>query len=485
MNDIRTRVVWLGGFYNELDQAHFRSRELSLEVHSHGSDVANLDNCRAILFRYDPAAPGNLVRWLREVAPTLLNHGVWIQILADSPADYTFVERQLKSQPLVRSAAKAILQQVAQIAENTARCVTQRLSNPRLEIEPPPSDPLCKLLLQRAFNDCKKVILKQLPGGRSAQVFEVRATFIDSLAGPMPLPFFVKFGEVQKISRELKNYQQFVDHFIPYNLRPHLDRERCLCVPTHGLLVGTFVSRSSSLRDALARGDGCQPIHSLFEETLAGWSLQAHEESDKGLTKGSFHSELGSLFRPDRFDQERVQRAREMGASLTPAEFTAALQALPEIAFRHAPIHGDLHAENVRVRGIDSIVIDFEAVRRGPVVTDKACLEVSILFTAAGDTAEGWHSLVDTLYRDEYLLRVPPPPREPSKREWVWSAVRQIRMLAASCEETSAKEYPLALVYSLLRRAGFRDENPGEQERGDYAYVIAERLLKSIQSQGR
>lgn len=484
MNDFRTRVVWFGAVDNTFDDAHFRSRQLSLELHAHGSDVANLENCRAVIYRYDPSEQGNLVRWLRDVAPNLLNHGVRIQVLTDAPADFTFVGRQLKSQPLVRLAANALRQQVPQVAENAARCPIQRLANQRLEIEPTPAEPLCKLLLQRAFNDCKKVILEPLPGGRSTQAYAARATFIDSLAGPMPLPFFVKFGDVQRISRELEKYQQYVDHFIPFNLRPHLNHERCLLAPTHGLLVGNFVSRSSSLREALARGDGAQPIHSLFEETLAGWSLQAHEENNEALSKGNLFAELGSLFRPDRISAERVQRAQVMGALLTPPGFTAALQALPEIAFRHAPIHGDLHAENVRVRGIDSIVIDFESVRRGPVVTDKACLEVSLLFTAAGDSAEGWRALVDTLYRDEYLQRVPPPPREPSKREWVWNAVRQIRLLAASCEETGGEEYRRALVYSLLRRAGFLDDRPGEQERGDYAFVIAERLLKSIQARG-
>ena len=485
MNALRTRVVWFGAVDDNFDDAHFTSRGLSLEKHAHGADVPNLANCRAVIYRYNPAQPGDIVRWLRDIAPTLLNHGVRVQILTDAPADFTFVGRQLNSQPLVRSTANALRPALSQVAENTARCPPQRLANHTLKIEGPPSDPLCELLLQRAFNDCEKIILEPLPGGRCAKAFAVRATFSDSLAGPMPLPFFAKFGDEQKISRELKKYREYVDHFVPFNLRPHVDHDRCLLTPTRGLLVGTFVSRSSSLRVALARGDGSQPIHALFEETLAGWSLQAHEESNKGLSKGNFFAELRNLFRPDRIAQERIQRAMEMGASLTPPEFITALQALPELAFRQAPVHGDLHAENVRVRGIDSIVIDFESVRHGPIVTDKACLEVSILFTAANDSNDGWRPLIDTLYRDEHLQRAPPPPLEPSKREWVWSAVRQIRLLAASCEETCGEEYQRALIYSLLRRAGFQDNIPIEEERGDYAYVIAERLLKSIQKRRR
>jgi hypothetical protein len=289
----------------------------------------------------------------------------------------------------------------------------------------------------------------------------------------------VKFGDVDKIREEVEKYNQFVAHYVPFSLRPQLDVTRCLYGPTKGVLVGTFVTRSESLLDALRRGIGVQPIDSLFEETLAGWRLQAYEGSAKGEVTRPFESELEDFFRPDQMPPGRLKMAKRMGATQSPENLKAALQALPARTYLRSPMHGDLHWGNVRVRGMDSIVIDFQLVRHGPLVVDPACLEVSLVFSAAGDANVGWRDLVDTLYKPEYLDRPPPPANEPSKREWLWAAVRRLRLIAIGCEK-SAGEYATALAYCLLRRARFKEDHLKEKERAAYAYVIAERLIAGL-----
>ena len=44
--------------------------------------------------------------------------------------------------------------------------------------------------------------------------------------------------------------------------------------------------------------------------------------------------------------------------------------------YRAAPMHGDLHGNNVRVRGGDAIVIDLASIASGPLVADLAGLSL-------------------------------------------------------------------------------------------------------------
>lgn len=98
------------------------------------------------------------------------------------------------------------------------------------------------------------------------------------------------------------------------------------------------------------------------------------------------------------------------------------------------------------------------------------------MFTAGRDTNDGWRELANTLYLDGGFDNVPPPAREPNGREWLWNAVRQIRQIGRGCE-TSPREYRTALIHCLLRRARLHDKLRKDDERGAYAYVIAEKLI--------
>jgi len=174
------------------------------------------------------------------------------------------------------------------------------------------------------------------------------------------------------------------------------------------------------------------------------------------------------------------------GATVDARVLVEQIQRVP--GFRHevAPMHGDLHAENIQVRGTDAILIDFARVRRrGPLVADPACLEASLVFGVWGEQGKdknaGWHELVDRLYSLENLRRPPPPAIEPLPREWLWNAVRQIRLIAFGAQ-LDFREYRLALAICLLREARFSlpASAVAEEARKAYAYVIAERLVRDL-----
>jgi hypothetical protein len=151
---------------------------------------------------------------------------------------------------------------------------------------------------------------------------------------------------------------------------------------------------------------------------------------------------------------------------------------------RVAPQHGDLHVQNVRARRGEAILIDFNSTQfSGPLVADPASLEVSLVFEveATDQDNEGWRTLVETLYRSEYLHRAPPPPKEPAPREWMWACVRQIRLIALE-SQTTDREYQVALIMYLMRRASFADESGPDKYRRDYAYFLASRLTDDLVS---
>ncbi|WP_430702203.1 phosphotransferase [Mesorhizobium captivum] len=69
------------------------------------------------------------------------------------------------------------------------------------------------------------------------------------------------------------------------------------------------------------------------------------------------------------------------------------MEELPPIRRRRALCHGDLHGENVRVRGGQAILIDFAAVDHGPLVIDPAALETAlVLKRLPNNQLNGWDS---------------------------------------------------------------------------------------------
>jgi len=328
-------------------------------------------------------------------------------------------------------------------------------------------------LLRRAFWDCAEVHLVPMDDGRSGvSVYRAYSELAEGQLGRWPLPHFVKMGNRAKIFDEYQNYETRVDPYVPFHLGPHLVRERCCLGARHGIIVGDYVEESESLRDCARRGRAASAIACLFDRTLFGWHRFAQRKPS------SIADELKHVF-PRKIASNRFARAQELGARKTIAELRTLFDLCTESPVLIGPIHGDLHAANVRVRATDAIVIDFVGHREFPLVYDAACLEASLLVEGFADDrrdCKEWLQSLEPLY--DFLLDGTLPHINPKNASfWFHACARQIRRYARQWE-CSSHQYAAALAVALLFKAS-KDSGARESEacRRAAAYVLAERIL--------
>jgi len=482
IDDTRKRVLWIGAIPPNFDdfKQEFERRELSLEGHD-GINVRDVfATTRGIILKYNPKKPGALKKHIQDFCSAAIDHGVMIYIIAeDSIAQKRVEELLIETQFNKDYVSRKTDPHAYDVANKIAHHEPGPGLNPSLDgIEA--LDDTAQFFLKRAFWDCRSIKIKSMGDGLSADAYSVQAVFDNSLAGPRPLPFFAKIDDVEKIKEELDHYKQYVFHFIPFNLRPNIDSYRCIQGHKKGILVGNFVEQSESLWDALRRGNTPTIIYSLFDNALRSWRMQAGRQED------NLWKRIGDVkvFDPSRVSSARLDCARANGATREPHELCDLLARLPKQEYLDGPIHGDLHAKNVMVRGSDTILIDFALTRSGPLVADPASLEVGLAFevTDEHDDDSGWKELMDTLYSTECLGKPLPLAREPRPREWLWNAVRQIRLFALS-EKTSDCEYSSVVAMYLLRKSMYPrkpDESDSIDFRRAYAYVLAEKIIVDV-----
>jgi hypothetical protein len=370
-------------------------------------------------------------------------------------------------------------------------------------------DPEKKILLQRAFFDCKRIRLEPLPGGKASDgVFIVHAWCegTNANAGPRPLPFFIKFGEPFWIEMERKLYQSHAELYIPFNLRPNLDRRRCVRGSKYSALVGNFVEDATPLRKALRQGVGSGVLFTLFETSLKAFRVQAFakysSKQNKGLddfVKGRAGGKDPKGGRGPTWCQA-IQHAHE-GNRILMLAGSYGLKNGPEalekllsdvatgIPHWWGPMHGDLHAGNVMVRRGDAILIDFGSVEDGPLTADPAALEVSLVFgTDADDDAanfDDWKAFVDSIYACIPRIRPPNPATEPTVFSWLRQAVRELRHIPFGCD-CDDNESAVVLAAYLMRfaRLPIETEDPKlynlAVSKRAYGLFVAEQLVTCI-----
>lgn len=329
-----------------------------------------------------------------------------------------------------------------------------------------------KLLLRRAFADCADVHLVPMDDGHSGVgVFRAYVELAGGLEGKWPQPHFVKMGNRARIFAEYKIYEENVDPYVPFHLGPHLVRDRCCLGASEGIIVGDYVEESESLRDCACAGRSASAIACLFDRTLLGWHRQARAVSST-LSKG--------LRFPRKIDSRRLARARELGATLDLTQLRALFECCTSTPVLVGPIHGDLHAANVRVRATDAIVIDFAAHRNQPLVYDAACLEASLLvegFADDGRNVQEWLQSLDSLYEHPPFDFAVTPANPKNRSFWFHACVQQIRRYARQWE-CGRDQYAGALAIALLNKARKdADVTEPEASRRAVAYVLAERVL--------
>lgn len=371
------------------------------------------------------------------------------------------------------------------IANFVAEHPPDKAPNPYLNIlinGKPPKYLRCsrEILLRRAFWNCSEVdLIPESEGKSGVDVYRAYADLESGHFGPWPLPYFVKIGERNKILVEYENYKNHVDPYIPFHLGPHLIHERCGLGACEGIIVGDYVEESESLKACARDGRAAQAISSLFHTTLHGWYRNTNQ-TDAPL---STHFNFPEFKSKDA--KSRIEKAKELGAQKSPDQlfelFKRSDSALPVLM---GPIHGDLHANNIRVRVTDAIVIDFVAYKNKPLVYDAACLEASLLVEGFSDFDINddvllWMGALQPFYEHPKLLEMRIHHHPKHESSWFYACIRQIRLYARQME-CCANQYAATLALALLKKSSKDLTVAGSESiRRAAAYVFAEKVLVS------
>lgn len=352
-----------------------------------------------------------------------------------------------------------------------------------------------KLLLRRAFFDCERIFLEGISGGKaSMSVYRVHAWLRPEwcIAGPRPLPFFVKIAEPQSIETEKERYRVYAEHFIPFNFRPNIDRDRCVRTRSLAALAGDFVDDAVPLRTCLRMGLANGALFSLFETSLKGFRLQP-------IAAGKRHEErvlasfVNGRIKVDELSTETLSRAKKQGLSKSPVDLQSTIcHEAEKLRSLVGPCHGDLHSGNVMVRNGDAILIDFFSAGDGPLTADPAALEVSLMFGTDDEdevnSFDAWKEFIDEIYSSNMNDLHPPALAEskPGPFSWLRRSIRELRHILLGCN-VDEREAKLVLAAYLMRyaRLGLEALNnpelkPLASDRHAYALVVAERIVASL-----
>lgn len=482
----RSNVVSVGSI--KINKVPFEERGLALLEVSPTNVRKAANRARAIIIAEPPGKIGQVRAHLENLKPIAEDYGLAFVLLV-SPKELNTITRVVDEVGITASTSIRLITDLGHAAEFTRRDPGPPVGNvkifPRRKL-----DHRIRHLLQRSFHDCDRIYLESLSGGRAAlNVFCVHAYLKKSLVGPRPLPFFVKISNPEEIVSERENYSNYADLFIPFYLRPNVVPERCVTAATLSSIVGNFVDEAQPMRAALKASQSPGVIFSLFENSLKGFRAQP----PGGVV--DTHDENLADFVTDRsrtsmIDVEIIKSARDLGLKSQPKDIEAALIEKTEGARRpFRACHGDLHPANVMVRGKDAIVIDFSAVKRGPITADPATLEVGLVFGTDGgdelkDFAE-WKLFVDEIYQGVPIHKPPLPESSPGPFSWLRQAVREVRHILLGCDCEQCETAAVLATY-LLRFARLGVEISGGPAnklaalRHSYALVVAERLVTTM-----
>jgi len=486
----RSMILWLGVSPTEQHRIEHANRGLALHEVDQTNlqpDTLDLVHARGLVLCAMPPMVSAVVQVLGCVVHAV-NHGLHVIVLLADPLALEFVQKSLEkllpNGPARNHIRYRIGARAHEIAEVFARHVSGPPVNRTLKLVNPSGFSLTEqqaFLLQRAFSDCSSIELVPLPGGRSALTLLVQATLANSLAGPHPLPFFVKIDRAARIVTERDCYTRYADSHIAWNLRPNLQPARCLVGSDLGILVGSFVTRSESLWSLILQGRAREAIKALFEETLAGWRAPAASVQPE---VGSIAPALAKVFAYESVKKRYLKAAAALGFIQTPLSVWEGFLNLPTRTWPKAPIHGDLHADNVRVRGGDAIIIDLARVTMGPPSADPACMEVWIAFQMPPPQVAVdqnlWLRTVRELFSVQNVL-APLQLDATVPMAWMREAVLHTRHVALA--SSLPADYAITLALFLLRRAMFEPDAEAPEVdlfRRTWAWILGCQLLAGI-----
>jgi hypothetical protein len=289
------------------------------------------------------------------------------------------------------------------------------------------------------------------------------------------------------IEEERSKYTSYADFYIPYYLRPNVVPERCVSIQGLSSIVGNLVEDSIPLRTVLRSSQSPGIIFSLFANSLKGFRSQPDDGSNMSLLENF----ISARTRTSEIDVKTIQIARGFGLKSAPKDIEAQLcNAVKGVQRHFSPCHGDLHSGNVMVRGKDAILIDFSAVKNGPITADPITLEVSLIFGTdkddQSDKWDEWKTFVNEIYSGVPIHQPPSLSTDPGPFSWLYKAIWEIRHVLLGCdckqEETPAVLAAYLLRFGRLPMDKFPDDALSQMalSKQAYAIVIAERIVNSI-----
>lgn len=479
---VRRHVLWIG---SAPDMARQAFEHVGLTVFDVGQDQAFdhiIREARAVVV--DAGSEG--LQWLQErrrILGEFLIHGLLfvprgfdsmpaakpvlstLQPKLKDPSGREWYWDEIDAEDAHLTAALKVLQWDPGPAENPSLSVPS-VAGISLEDE---------TLLRRAFSDATSLQLSALSGGRSAHVFRVDAVINDPAA--TPLPFIVKLDESRKIRTEFEAYWNHVHDAVPFHLRPVIDRERSLLGFERGLIVSPFVSGALSLRDAAERGQAQLALYSLFDHAMATWHGSARRRNESAVDALVDCRKLS-----DRFAGSA--RQKEWAATGMDADVDSLVRRLRQSgakAYLAGVTHGDLHAQNVQVRGGDAVLIDFYSCgTKAPVLFDAAYLEVTTAFSRQTRQSLGpdWVEAIRDLFSRSAVEGVPPLEQGPRSSQWLRNVIRQIRLFVFPM--ATSNEYSTLMAWALLRHGTFEPRNDEHENERREALAVASRLIGEL-----
>jgi hypothetical protein len=487
VNVERSYVLNVGSI--KIDKGPFEERGLRLLEVSPAKVRRAANRARTIVIAEPPGRIGLVRERLESLKPIADDFGLVFALLV-SPKELNRIKSVVAEVGITAPTSIRLLKDLGHTAEFARRDPGPPVGEvkifPRRKL-----DSRIRQLLRRSFHDCDRIYLESLSGGRAAlNVFCVHAYLRKSLVGPRPLPFFIKIANSDEIKNERENYRLYADFFIPFYLRPNVVPERCVRTEPLSSIVGNFVDESQPMRAVLRASQSPGVIFSLFENSLKGFRAQPPDGVDDTRNE-NLADFVKARARASEIDGAIIKSAQDLGLASRPVDVEAALiEKIKGVQRPFRAYHGDLHPGNVMVRGKDAIVIDFSAVKRGPITSDPVTLEVGLVFGTDSEDAlkdfEEWKLFVDEIYKGVPIHKPPLPETNPGPFSWLRRAVREVRhiLLGCDCEQN---ETAAVLATYLLRFARLDVEMSGAgaatklaRLRHSYALVVAERLTSTM-----
>ena len=355
-----------------------------------------------------------------------------------------------------------------------------------------PHEPLNReqsILINRSFPKAQELYLRPLKGGfTGSQVFmayEKRGSSISHWTQPR----LVKIGQRKELGSEAKAMRE-VSPFVPFELRPNLSSH--IEGYRSAVIVADFVDKSESLIDAARAGRAEAAISNLFNRTLRKWRDHGTDGHD-GVDSLAAASTRLRMFEIANIQPEYLESLDIESAHI---DFDGLWAKLLSIRFAHraATIHGDLHGDNVRVRGDDAILIDLGAVKGtdspgggAPLCFDVAMLDVALVFTCtekdelSGFKQDDWEAEIAPYFQMAALTNAPKIETSLILDSWLHGCLQRLRSFG-TYEQSDPLEYPIAVAIALWRWAKFPSRSAADKRRRIVALQTGARLISDIVS---